>query len=172
MARPAFVPCSPPFVRLSVLLSCISLQICSISLFKGRFWRVLGCGCIFIWAWRFAWLVGLLCACGVRRLYDLWRVCPHFSLFSSSLHIFWGFAFVVLGLSSWLLGFCSWSCPLSLCGLLFLFPFRTMRKKKGRSVLVRPLLSCCVLIIFLCSYRRTPLPLLWLFPVRSVYTPS
>ena len=63
---------------------------------------------------------------------------PLFFLFSSSSPILWGFAFVVIGLSSWLLGFCSWSCPLSLCGLLlllFLFPLRYIRKKKGRKVL-------------------------------------
>ena len=52
----------------------------------------------------------------VRCLAVLWLVAclPMFYLFcilfSSSSHIFWGFAFVVLGLSSWLLGFCSWSC--------------------------------------------------------------
>ena len=28
----------------------------------------------------FAWLVGLLCACGVRRFYGLLRVCPSFVL--------------------------------------------------------------------------------------------
>ena len=47
------------------------------------------------------------------------------------------------------------SCPplvLSLCGLfwalfLFPFPFRYIRKKKGRKVFsLRPLLSCCVVV--------------------------
>ena len=90
---------------------------------------------MFVWVWCFAWIVWLLCACGVRRLYDLRRVCLYFFLFSSSSHIFWGFAFVVLGLSSWLLGFCSWSCPLSLCGLLFLFPLRMYaQKERAQSV--------------------------------------
>lgn len=61
---------------------------------------------------------------------------------------------------------CLSSCPLfviSLCGLflglLFLFPFRTIRKKKGRSVLVRPLLSCCCVAVIwlrLCIPRTRP----------------
>ena len=55
-------------------------------------------------------LCGFLCACGVRRIKGLRRVCLSFVRFSSSfvlvfalllcsLPIFWGFAFVVLGLS-------------------------------------------------------------------------
>ena len=110
----------------------------------------------FVWVWGFALIVWLLCACMVRRLYGLWRVRLYFFLFSSSSPIFWGIAFVVLGLSSWLLGFCSWSCHLSLCGLLlFLFPLRYIRKKKGRNSL-RPLLSCCVLFVSLvhCALLR------------------
>ena len=43
--------------------------------FEGVLWR----GCIFVWVEVFAWLVRLLCACRVRRLYDLWRVCLCFS---------------------------------------------------------------------------------------------
>ena len=143
-----FRPFLPAFALFPAFLSCFAFQICPYLAFLGGFWRVLGCGCMFVWVEVFALIVGLLCAWEVRRFYVLWRVCPYFFLFSSSSHIFWGFAFVVLGLSSWLLGFCSWSCPLSLCGLLFLFPFRTMRKKKGRTVLVRPRLSCYVYFPF------------------------
>ena len=44
-----------------------------------------------------------------------------------------------------------------LCGSLgvflsFLFPFRTIRKKKGRAVLVRPLLVCCVFLLCVVIY--------------------
>ena len=78
----------------------------------------------------------LLCACGVRRFRGLWRVCLYFVLFcplscplfcplSCPFALVFAFLFVLfapafisfpafLGLSSWLLGFCSWSCPLSL----------------------------------------------------------
>ena len=40
----------------------------------------------------------------------------------------------------------SFFCPLAL-SLCFLFPLRTIRKKKGRSVLVRPLFVCCGLYL-------------------------
>ena len=33
-------------------------------------------------SWRFAWLVWLLCACGVRRIRGLRRVCLRFSSFA------------------------------------------------------------------------------------------
>ena len=84
----------------------------------------------------------------VRCLAVLWLVaclplfCP---LLSSSCPFALVFAFLftsLLQLSLFVL--LSSACPLSLCGLLlFLFPLRTIRKKKGRAVLVRPLLSCC-----------------------------
>ena len=92
---------------------------------------------MFVWVEVFAWLVGLLCACGVRRFWGLSRVCLYFSLFSSSSPIFWGFAFVVIGLSSFfalpLFMACSWFS--FRWGCCFLFPYGCMRKKKGRKVL-------------------------------------
>ena len=62
-------------------------------------------------------------------------------LFLSFLPLFYlfaylqGFAFVVLVLSAFV--------ALSLC---LLFPLRTIRKKKGRKVFLRPRLSCCGLL--------------------------
>ena len=91
----------------------------------------------------FALIVGLLYACGVRRLYGLWRVCLSFSSFLllSSL-----FLLSSCSCPASRLGFFSWSY-LAFLALwvwrLAFFPFRTIRKKKGRSVLVRPRLSCC-----------------------------
>ena len=38
-------------------------------------------------SWWFAWLVGLLCACGVRRIKGLQRVCLSFSFFASAFHL-------------------------------------------------------------------------------------
>ena len=73
-------------------------------------------------------------------------------LFLSFLPLFYlfaylrGFAFVVLVLSAFV--------ALSLC---LLFPLRTVRKKKGRAVLVRPLLSCCVLRCYLATPGITKL---------------
>ena len=184
--------CAPRLLSAFLLcLWCIALEYGSISRFKGVFSGFWGVG---VYLYRFGVLRGLcgfcarvelggLEACGVFRLY--------FISFASLLSSFLSFCFCVClsfcPLCSCFYLFsclpCLSSCPLlvllsalfilvSLWGLCFPFPFRTIRKKKGRAVLVRPLLSCCVLIIFLCSYRRTPLPLLWLFPVRSVYTPS
>ena len=102
---------------------------------------------MFVWVEVFAWLVGLLYACGVRRIKDLLRVCPSFCPIRSYLSLYLPFSF------SLCIAFCLWlffalvvfACPLVL-SLLFLFPLRTTRKKKGRSVLVRPLSSCCELL--------------------------
>ena len=55
---------------------------------------------------------------------------------------FWGFAFV----APWLVLLSALFVLVSLWVLLFLFPFRTMRKKKGRKVFLRPLLSRCGLV--------------------------
>ena len=71
-------------------------------------------------------------------------------------------SFYALCLSSGALSLLLSACPLCLLclslwpclSLLFLFPFRIIRKK-GRAVLVRPLLSCCGLLIYICF----PLPL-------------
>ena len=73
-------------------------------------------------------------------------------ILSSSAFILSSSAFHLLRLSSGALSLLSSACPvclfclfLCLCGsLCFLFPFRTTRKKKGRTVLVRPLLPYCV----------------------------
>ena len=68
---------------------------------------------MFVWVEVFALIVWLLCACGVRRLYGLWRVCLYFVLFCPLLSSF---------LSS-ILSFCSCVClsfcPLCSCFYLF-----------------------------------------------------
>lgn len=120
---------------------------------------------MFVWVWGFAWIVWLLCACGVRRLYDLMRVCLYFVLFCPlSCPLFCPFALVFaflfvlfapafisfpafLGLSSWLLGFCSWSCPLSLWVVVsFSLADVCAKRKDAKCCSLRPLLSCCVLL--------------------------
>ena len=64
-------------------------------------------------------------------------------------HLFTCFLSFALSALFWL----SFACPLVLfvlvslwSFLLFPFPYRTIRKKKGRAVLVRPLLTYCVLV--------------------------
>ena len=133
-----------PFVRFTAL--CLSCRLCIwlYFAFSGGLKGVLWCGCVFVWVWGFSWLVWLLCACGVRRLYDLMRVCL---FFLSSL---------LLLLSLFLLSSaCPLGCLASALGLVlslfvgcccFFFPYGCMRKKKGRKVFLRPLLSCCVLL--------------------------
>ena len=112
----------------------------------------------------------LLCACGVRRLYDLMRVCLYFIAFAFVFLLRLSFVlFLVLlllclpfFLSSLLLllslFLLSSACPLgylasdlglvlSLCGLLlFPFPLRMYGQKKGRAVLVRPRFVGCGLL--------------------------
>ena len=136
----------PPFPALRLVHR---LQTCLIWRFKGVFSAVWGCcvGLFVLRALRGLWglcvreRLGGLETCSVfASIFPL--LCLYFIHFSSSSPIFWGFAFVVLFLSSCLP--CLFLCP---CGfLLFLFPLRTTRKKKGRAVLVRPLLSCCGLV--------------------------
>ena len=69
---------------------------------------------MFIWVWCFALIVWLLCACGVRRLYDLWRVCLYFVLFCPLLSSF------LSSILSSILSFCSCVC-LSFCPLCSCF---------------------------------------------------
>ena len=59
---PAFVACSLPFVRFPALPLSGCLQIWLYFAFLGGFQRVLGLLRGFVLLWRFAWLVGLLCA--------------------------------------------------------------------------------------------------------------
>ena len=121
--------------------------------------------------------MGLLYACGVRRLKDLLRVCLRFS---SSLSFFSSFSSLVLLL-------------LCLPPLLVLFPafpllsvlvsfvafvvvsfsltdYTQKKRRKGFAPCV--LSSCVVCVKFLYSYKKIPWPLLLLFPVRPVGTPS
>ena len=89
---------------------------------------------MFVWVWGFALIVGFLCACGVRRLYDLWRVCLYFVLFcplSCPLSCPFASAFIacpiVLCLSSCLP--CLFLCHCGVC--VFFFPFGLCAKRKG-----------------------------------------
>ena len=118
---------------------------------------------MFVWVEVFALIVWLLCACGVRRLYDLMRVCL---FFLSSL---------LLLLSLFLL---SSACPLgclasalglvlSLCGLLlFLFPLRMCaQKERAQSVFASSLVLLCVALFGCCFIF---LVLVWCQPVYIV----
>lgn len=134
-------------------LWCITLEYAFISHFKGvfrGFWGV-RVGLYRLRALRGLWgfcarvELGGLEACGVfasmlsSRLPFVFFSCPLVLLtcLASCLACFPALCLAFLAL--WLiLGF--------LFGLLFLFPFRYIRKKKGRDFL-RPLLSCCGLVI-------------------------
>ena len=118
---------------------------------------------MFVWVEVFALIVGLLCACGVRRLYDLMRVCLYFVLFCPLLSSILTFCSCVC-LSFYLFAPAFFVCPLvlSLCGLLLLFPFRTMRKKERAQFLASSLVllwvalfGCC--FIFLVLFRCQPI---------------
>lgn len=138
--------CAPAFLSaFSLCLWCTMLEYGSISRFKGVFSAVYGV------------CVGLCCLGGLRGLWGFCarvelgglKACGVFALLLSFLSFF-ALRFVLF---AYLLGLCL-CCPLvallhCLCGslgvLLFPFPLRTIRKKKGRNSL-RPLLSCCELL--------------------------
>ena len=112
---------------------------------------------MFVWVEVFALIVGFLCACGVRRLYDLWRVCLYFVLFCPlSCPLFCPFALVFAFLFTSLLllslfVLLSSACPLSLPSLsLWVVGFLSLSdgfryKKKGR--VLRPFLWSCVVVL-------------------------
>ena len=116
---------------------------------------------------RFVWVYVVLVrcvacvalyACGVRRFYGLWRVCLSFCPFAFLLLLLCLPAFMLVVL------LCSGCLSLSSCivfvalwvWLLFPFPFRTIRKKRGRAVLVRPLFVCCGLLFPLLLFGFKP----------------
>ena len=132
--------------------------------------------CGFMWIGCFAWLVGLLYACVVRRIKGLRRVCLNFIRFSSSLPSFSSlhllfvlrlvcFVMVVFCLSSCLVLFVLvslWSL------LLFLFPLRMNRQKERAQrfcpcVLSCPVVGCVSLVpcalLRVFGYSRRGMPL-------------
>ena len=155
---PLLLACSLPFGCLFALpLSCC-LQICPYFAILGRFQRVLGLVCGFVLVACFAWLV---CACRVRRFWGLWRVCLPFSLFALPFVLL-----LVLFSPYTALLWLPFACPLALSclgfpalSLLLLFPFRTIRKKKGRKGFAPCVLSWCVVVccLFHCCvwYHKT-----------------
>ena len=110
---------------------------------------------MFVWVEVFALIVWLLCACGVRRLKGLWRVCLYFVLFcplscplfcplSCPFALVFAFLFVLFAPA--FISFPAFlACPLVLClstclpclflchcGVcVFLFPFGLYAKRKG-----------------------------------------
>ena len=69
---------------------------------------------MFVWVWGFALIVGFLCACGVRRLYGLWRVCLYFVLLLLCLPFFLPSLLLLLSLFLLsLLVLLSSACPLA-----------------------------------------------------------
>lgn len=91
----------------------------------------------------FAWIVGLLCACGVRRIKGFRRVClsfyPFRSCFSSSLPIFLALS-LLLSACPLVLSFMFWLC-------VFSFPFGICAKRKGAKVFAPCVLSSCVMCV-------------------------
>ena len=116
----------------------------------------------FVWvclSWRFLWLVRSLCACEVRWLYDLWRVCLRFSyvlpLVLSYLPLcFLFFAFLLVSLHCLLscfalVVFCLSSCLVFalFVGCCLLFPYGLYAKRKGAKVL---LLASSLVLLWVC----------------------
>lgn len=145
--------CGPLVLLLSALLlclRCVALECALISRFKGVFRGFYGCcvGLCCLGALRGLWgfcarveLGGLKTFCVFASIFPI--LCLRFIRFSSSSPIFWGFVFVVLGLSSCLP--CLFLCP---CGsLCFLFPLRMYRQKERAQFPC--VLSCPVVGLFI-----------------------
>ena len=143
--------CAPSFFILSLALRSLRcLQIWLYFAFLGVFRGFWGCCVGLCCSGAFCGLRGFcarvelggLKACGVFASVFL-RVCLYLSLylpFVLSLYLLLVLLSFV-GLVVFRFPCLSSGFP---CGsLCFLFPLRYMRKKKGRTVLVRPLLSCC-----------------------------
>ena len=161
-----------PFA-LPLSLSCFACRVACeygfISHFKGvfsGFWGV---------------CVGL---CGFGALRGLWGFCVRERLggFMSCGVFAPIFSFFhLLRLSSGALPLLSLSCPLGclasalglvlslFVGCCFFFPYGRMRKKKGRKVFLRPLLSCCGLWFPLLLFGFNSQPFLYLVKVEAKY---
>ena len=151
-ALPAFCP------LVCIALCRVACKYGSISRFKGVLRGFWGVGVIFVWVWGFALIVGFLCACGVRRLYDLRRVCLYFVLFcpllSSFLSSLMSFCSCVC-LSFYLFAPAFFVCPLVLClsslSLWVVVSFSlTVYAQKERALRVWCVLSCPVVGLFRC----------------------
>ena len=152
----------PSFVPFLLCLWCITLEYGFISRFKGVFRGFYGADVCLYGFGRFAWIVWLLCACIVRRLKGLWRVCLYFVLFcplscplfcplSCPFALVFAFLFTSLFLLS-LFVLLSSACPLSLfVGCCFFFPYGICAKRKGAPCWC--VLSCPVVVRWLLSHH-------------------
>ena len=106
--------------------------------------------------------MGLLCACIVRRLCDLWRICLYFIPFLSSLmSSFLSFCSCVC-LSFYLFAPAFFVCPLVLClsslfvgCCCFFFPYGLCAKRKGaKCCSLRPLSAFCSVVQILVTLSK------------------
>lgn len=143
--------CVPrPFLPFLLCLWCIACKYAFIWRFKGVFSGFYGAD---------------VYLCGLRSLRGLRGFCARVRLGGFGACCVFAFVFLLLSLcllsfyalclSSGALPLLSSACPLAclvcscvLVGLCFLFPLRTIRKKKGRNFL-RPLSFCCGVVISL-----------------------
>ena len=151
------VPCLLPSFLLC--LCCITLEYGSISRFKGVFRGFYGVDvCLYgfgalrgLCGFRACVELGGYMTCGVFALrFLLFSSCPLFSSFRPALVLLPCLASVLGLVLSIFVGCC------------FFFPYGCMRKKKGRSVLVRPLLSCCGCV--------GCYPITTIFPASTLYS--
>ena len=146
--------CAP--CLLSALLHCACRVACkygSISHFKGVLRGVLWCGCMFIWVWGFAWIVWLLCAWGVWRLYDLMRVCLSFCPLCSCFYLFSCFPRLVL-LAAWLLILVLSSLSLWVVVVSFSLTDVCAKRKGAKCCSLRPLSVFCSVVQILVTLSK------------------
>ena len=151
------VVCSLLLFALLLFPWCVACRYGFVSRFGGVFSAVWGCcvglcclgGLRGLWGFCARVELGGLKACGVfavlLSVFPL--LCLYLIRFSSSSPIFWGFVFVVLGLSCLPVLFV-------LVWLLFLFPLRMHRQKeRAQSVFASSLVLLCVFLQVLKHYR-------------------
>ena len=149
---PAFLLC----------LWCIALEYGFISRFKGVFSGFWGVG---VYLCGFGALLGLWGFC-TREVFGGYMACGVFAPIFSFFHL--------LRISSGALSLLSLACPLGcldsalglvislFVGCCFFFPYGCIRKKKGRKVFLRPLLSCCGCV--------GCYPITTIFPASTLYS--
>ena len=131
--------------------------------------------CVFVLLRCFAWLVGLLCACMVRRFYGLWRVCLVFFFFALLLCSLPGLLSLYPCVCLLLMLFV-FSCSLVLFVSFSLTEVQTKRKGAKVLLLASSLVLLCVPAMryirypfrfLLCPNKALKLSILLRFPIIS-----
>lgn len=145
--------CAPRLLPACLHCACrVACKYGSISRFKEVFRGFYGTD-VFVWVEVFALIVGLLCACGVRRLYDLRRVCLSFCPLCSCFYLFSCFPRLVL-LAAWLLILVLSSLSLWVVVVSFSLTDVCAKRKGAKCCSLRPLSVFCSVVQILVTLSK------------------